>query len=116
MTIAVDLGRKATKQTISTNCAAKCDFPNSYNDMVQCDSKECQKWFHFKCVGLTSATLFYLVQLTCKQFLQTVLIYWEASIFTPDNGVLTLFCFLKTMCVLGHREADFQSSFYAVKC
>ena len=42
--------------SISADCAAKCDFPNSYNDMVQCDSKECQKWFHFKCVGLTSAT------------------------------------------------------------
>ena len=43
--------------------------------------------------------------------LQTVSIYWEASIFISNNGVLTLFCFLKTMCVLGHQESDFQSSF-----
>ena len=47
-------------------------------------------------------TLFLTVQLTCKTFLQTVSIYWEASIFISDNGVLTLFCFLKTMCVLDH--------------
>ena len=33
--------------------------------------------------------------------LQTVSIYWEASIFISDNGVLTLFGFLLTMCVLG---------------
>ena len=42
--------------SISADCAAQCDYPNSFNDMVQCDSKECQKWFHFKCAGLTSAT------------------------------------------------------------
>ena len=47
-------------------------------------------------------TLFNTIQLTCKKFLQTISIYWEASIFISDNGVLTLFCFLKTMCVLGH--------------
>ena len=35
--------------------------------------------------------------------------YWEASIFISDNGVLTVFCFLKTMGVLGHQESDFQS-------
>ena len=48
--------------------------------------------------------------------LQTVSIYWEASIFISDNGVLTSFCFLKTMCVLGHQESDFQSSFYTSEC
>ena len=48
--------------------------------------------------------------------LQTVSIYREASIFISDNGVLTLFCFHKTMCVLGHQESYFQSSFYAVEC
>ena len=48
--------------------------------------------------------------------LQTVSIYWEASIFISDNGVLTLFCFLKTMRVLGHQKSDFQLSFYAVEC
>ena len=37
-----------------------------------------------------------------QKILQTVSIYWEASIVISDNGVLTLFCFLKTMCVLGH--------------
>ena len=47
---------------------------------------------------------------------QTVSIYWEASIFIADDGVLTLFCFLKTICVLNHQESDFQSSFYAVEC
>ena len=56
------------------------------------------------------------VHLTCKTFLQTVLIYWEVSNFISNNGVLTWFCFLKTMCVLGHQEADFQSSFYAFEC
>ena len=48
--------------------------------------------------------------------LQTVSICWEASIFISDNGVLTLFCFRKTMRVLGHQESDFQSSFYAIEC
>ena len=27
-----------------------------------------------------------------------------------------MICYLKTMCVLGHQETDFQSSFYAVEC
>ena len=51
-----------------------------------------------------------------QKILQTVSIYWEASIFISDNGVLTFICFLITMCVLGHQETDFQSSFYAVEC
>ena len=51
-----------------------------------------------------------------KKNLQTVSIYWEASIFISDSGVLTVFCFLKTMGVLGHQESDFQSSFYAFEC
>ena len=46
---------------------------------------------------------------------QTVSLYWKANIFISDNGGLTLFCFLKTMCVLGHQESDFQSSFYALE-
>ena len=33
-----------------------------------------------------------------------------------NNGVLTLFCFLKTMCEHGHQESDFQSSFYTFEC
>ena len=64
----------------------------------------------------SNLTLFYTVHLACKKFLQTVSIYWEASIFISDNGVLTVFCFLKTMGVLGHQESDFQSSFYAFEC
>ena len=48
--------------------------------------------------------------------LKTVSIYWEASIFISDNGVLTLFCFLKTMRVLGHQESDFQSTLFAFEC
>ena len=51
-----------------------------------------------------------------QKILQTVSIYWEASIFISDKGVLTLFCFLKTKCVLGHQESDFQSSFNAFEC
>ena len=47
---------------------------------------------------------------------QRVSIYWEASIFISEYGVFTLFCFLKTMCVLGHQESDFQSSFNAIEC
>ena len=63
-------------------------------------------------------TLIKTVQLTCKRFFQTVSLRWEANIFTSDNVVLTLFCFLKTMCVhaLGYQESDFQSSFYAFAC
>ena len=62
------------------------------------------------------------IKLCFKEFslhaknLQTVSIYWEASIFISDNGVLTMFSFLKIMCVLDHQESDFQSSFYAVEC
>ena len=59
-------------------------------------------------------TLFLTVQLTCKKNLQTVSIYWEASIFISDNGVVTLFSFLISMRVLGHQKSDFQSSFYAI--
>ena len=33
----------------------------------------------------------------CERYIQTVSLYWEATIFTSDNGVLVLFCFLKTM-------------------
>ena len=56
---------------------------------------------------ILNLTLFQKVQLTCKHFLQAVSIYWEASIFISNYGVLTLFYFLKTMCVLGHQESDF---------
>ena len=48
--------------------------------------------------------------------LQTFSIYWEASIFVSDNGVLTVFCFLKTVCVLGHQDSDFASSFFTFEC
>ena len=51
-----------------------------------------------------------------QKLLQTVSIYWEASIFMSDNGVLTLFCFMKTMRAPDHQESDFQSSFYAFEC
>ena len=65
---------------------------------------------------ISNETLIQTVQLTCKTNLQTVSIYWEANICISDNGVLKLFCFLKTMCVLGHQVSDFQSSFYAFEC
>ena len=30
-----------------------CSLPESYDSrMIECE--ECQKWFHFKCMGLTS--------------------------------------------------------------
>ena len=38
--------------SIAADCAALCEFPNSYDDMVQCDTKTCQNWFHYKCAGL----------------------------------------------------------------
>ena len=44
------------------------------------------------------------------QQISSVSLYWEANIFISDNGVLTLFSFLITMCLLGHQEADLQSS------
>ena len=34
--------------------------------------------------------------------------YTGTSIFISDNGVLTLFYFLKTMCVLVKQESDFH--------
>ena len=51
-----------------------------------------------------------------QKLLQTVSIYWEASLFMSNNGVLTLFCFMKTMRAPDHQESDFQSSFYAFEC
>ena len=42
--------------SISADCAAMCDYPNSFNDMVQCDTKDCQKWYHYTCAGLNSPT------------------------------------------------------------
>ena len=45
--------------------------------------------------------------------LQTVSLYWEANIFTSDNGVWVLFCFLKIMFVLGLQKSYFQLSVYA---
>ena len=34
---------KVFNYSISADCAALCDYPNSFNDMVQCDNKTCQK-------------------------------------------------------------------------
>ena len=42
--------------SISIDCGASCGYPNSYDDMVQCDSKKCLKWFHYKCADLSKAT------------------------------------------------------------
>ena len=36
--------------------AALCEFPNSYDKMVQCDTKTCQNWLHYKCAGMNSPT------------------------------------------------------------
>ena len=44
-------------------------FPNSYDDMVQCDTKTCQNWFHYKCAGLNSPTdslLWFVVSVNLK--------------------------------------------------
>ena len=46
--------------------------------------------------------------LHAKNFFKQLQYTGNASVFISDNGVLTLFCFLKTMCVLGHQESDFQ--------
>ena len=54
--------------------------------------------------------------LHAKKIFKQFSMYWEASIFISDNGVLTLFCFRKTMCVLGHQESDFQLPFFAFEC
>ena len=43
-----------------------------------------------------------------QNILQTVSIYWEASIFISDNGILTLSSFLKTMRVLGYQDQIFN--------
>ena len=37
-----------------------------------------------------------------QKFSSNISLYWEANIFTSDNGVLVLFCFLKTIFILGH--------------
>ena len=47
---------KIFNYSISADCAASCVFPNSFNDMVQCDTKTCQKWYHYVCAGLNSPT------------------------------------------------------------
>ena len=47
---------KVLSYSIAADCAALCEFPNSYDDMVQCDAKTCQNWFHYKCAGLNSPT------------------------------------------------------------
>ena len=47
---------KTFDYSISADCAALCNYPNSYNDMVQCDSESCQKWYHYTCAGLDSPT------------------------------------------------------------
>ena len=41
---------KVLNYSIAADRAALCEFPNSYNDMVQCDTKTCQNWFHYKCM------------------------------------------------------------------
>ena len=52
--------RKQTEKVLNystpADCAALCEFPNSYDDMVQCDTKTCQNWFHYKYAGLNSPT------------------------------------------------------------
>ena len=69
--------------------------------------------------------LFLTVPLGCLQFVivvfpdhthllfSNIFFILGSKHFTSENGVLVLFCFLKTMFVLGHQESDFQSSFYA---
>ena len=47
---------KVFNNSISADCAALCDYPNSFIDMVQCDNKTCQKWYHYICAGLDSPT------------------------------------------------------------
>ena len=47
---------KVLNYSIAADCADLCEFPNSYDDMVQRDTKTCQNWFHYKCAGLNSPT------------------------------------------------------------
>ena len=47
---------KVLNYSIAADCAALCEFPNLYDDMVQCDTTTCQNWFHYKCAGLNSPT------------------------------------------------------------
>ena len=54
---------KVLNYSIAADCAALCEFPNSYDDMVQCDTKTCQNWFHYKCAGLNSPTYSLLLDL-----------------------------------------------------
>ena len=55
----------------------------------------------FFCGHLSRMKVNQTIQLTFKRFLQTVSLCWEANIYE----VLTLFCFLKTTCVLGHQDS-----------
>ena len=47
---------KVLNYSIAADCAVLCEFPNSFDDMVQCDIKTCQNWFHYKCSGLNLPT------------------------------------------------------------
>ena len=42
---------KVLNYSIAADLAALCEFPNSYGDMVQCDTKTCQNWFHYCVLG-----------------------------------------------------------------
>ena len=42
---------KVLNYSIAADCAALCEFPNSYDNMVQCDTKTCQNWFHYCVLG-----------------------------------------------------------------
>ena len=42
-----------TEAVVHSGVYCTCRLPESYDSrMIECE--ECQKWFHFKCMGLTS--------------------------------------------------------------
>ena len=48
--------KRSPKKQLTINLYCICEMPESYDsEMVQCD--KCQKWFHFKCIGLKNTTI-----------------------------------------------------------
>ena len=39
--------------TIYVDCAATCGLPNTFDNMVQCNTNDCSNWYHLKCVDMS---------------------------------------------------------------
>ena len=84
---------KVLNYSIAADCAALCEFPNSYDDMAQCDTKTCQNWFHYKCMIPPNVKKSKQAEFSDSDWLTTGIVDWQPSLFLAawGGGVLPFF-------------------------